>query len=284
MLPLRFRRKRRRPRTNHHSNFLKKAIMLPISVFIIAKNEADRISYALKSVRDWAAEVRVIDSGSEDDTVAVSEQLGALVTHHAWQGYGQQKNFGESLCKMNWLLNLDADEEVTPSLRSEIEALFAGGKEPQFKAYSVTRKLMHFIESTGTYGMTDHPVRLYHKEHAGFKNSAVHDSVAWKSSEHPIGKLSGTLNHRCFRSYSHMLDKINFYSSMQAQDLYEKGRNPSVVRIVSEPLVTFLKAYFIRRYVLRGVTGFLEAIIYAFARTIRLAKARALFIQKQKND
>ena len=86
---------------------------LPLSVFIIAVNEADRIALTINSVRDWADEVIVIDSGSTDDTVAVAESHGARVVFNEWNGYGPQKVFGETLCRNDWLLNLDADEEVT---------------------------------------------------------------------------------------------------------------------------------------------------------------------------
>ena len=86
---------------------------LPLSAFIISKNEADRISRPIKSVIDWVDEVIVVDSGSTDDTVAVAERLGARVVHHEWKGYGAQKRHGEDQCRNHWLLNLDADEEVT---------------------------------------------------------------------------------------------------------------------------------------------------------------------------
>ncbi|MEP2437055.1 MAG: glycosyltransferase, partial [Roseibium sp.] len=79
---------------------------LPISVFIIAKDEADRIGRTITSVRDWVDEVIVIDSGSSDGTVAVAEQLGARVLENAWPGYGPQKRFGEDQCRNDWLLNL----------------------------------------------------------------------------------------------------------------------------------------------------------------------------------
>lgn len=256
---------------------------LPISVFIIAKNEGDRIPHTIKSVVDWVDEVHVVDSGSEDDTCEVSRELGANVVFNSWPGYGPQKNFGEALCRNKWLINLDADEEVTPELRAQIEALFAGGKEPEHKAYSFTRKLMHFIEEAGTYGHTDHPVRLYHIDYAGFKDSTVHDSVDWRTPEKGTeGHLSGVLKHRCFRSYSHMVDKINFYSSMQAEDMFRKSRRPAAWRIVIEPPFSFLKAMFVRGYIRRGVTGFLESVVYAFSRTLRLAKARALFIEADR--
>lgn len=100
---------------------------LPISVFVIAKNEADRIPHTINSVVDWVDEVHVIDSGSEDNTRDVSRELGANVVFNEWPGYGPQKNFGESLCRNKWLINLDADEEITPELREQITLLFAGG-------------------------------------------------------------------------------------------------------------------------------------------------------------
>lgn len=254
---------------------------LPISVFIIAKNEADRIPYAIKSVVDWVDEVHVVDSGSDDATVKVSRELGANVVFNAWPGYGPQKNFGESLCRHKWLINLDADEEITSELRAQIEALFANG-EPPLKAFSFTRKLMHFIEEAGTYGHTDHPIRLYHSDYAGFKDSAVHDSVTWKGEKQEAGKLSGVLLHRCFRSYKHMVDKINFYSTMQAEDMFRRGRRPSNARLLIEPFFSFLKALLVRGYIMRGITGFVESILYSFARTLRLAKTRALYIEAER--
>lgn len=251
---------------------------LPISVFIIAKNEADRIPYTINSVVDWVDEVHVIDSGSDDGTLEVSRKLGANGVFNEWPGYGPQKNFGEGLCRNKWLINLDADEEVTPELRREIETLFTAG-EPPLKAYSFTRKLMHFIEESGTYGHTDHPIRLYHSDYAGFKASTVHDSVDWKTDKQEVGKLRGLLLHRCFRSYKHMVDKINFYSTMQAEDMFRRGRKPSALRLLIEPFFSFFKALLVRGYILRGMTGFVECILYAFARTLRLAKTRALYIE-----
>lgn len=257
------------------------ASRVPISVFIIAKNEADRIPHAIKSVVDWADEVHVIDSGSTDDTVAISKALGANVVFNPWPGYGPQKVFGESLCRNHWLFNIDADEEVTPELRDEIISLFAGGKEPPRKAYGMPIEIIHFLDENGAlFGRVVYPERLYDKRVAGFKTSTVHDSVEWKSDapKQPFGRLNGVLKHRSFRSYAHMIEKINFYSTMQAEDIFAKGRRPSTLRVVIEPFFAFIKALLFRGYIRRGVTGFLESIFYAFGRTLRLAKARALFI------
>jgi glycosyltransferase involved in cell wall biosynthesis len=111
-------------------------IMIPVSVFIIAKNEADRIGDTIKAVRHLTDDLVVVDSGSTDATRTVAAALGARVIENPWPGYGLQKRFGEEQCRHTWLLNLDADEVVPPDLATEIEALFARG-EPEAQAYRI---------------------------------------------------------------------------------------------------------------------------------------------------
>ena len=101
---------------------------LPLSVFMIAKNEEDRIGRAIKSVIDWVDEVIIVDSGSIDKTVKIAETLGAKTSHKDWQGFGRQKRYGESLCRNDWVLNMDADEVITPSLQTAIKTLFHNGQ------------------------------------------------------------------------------------------------------------------------------------------------------------
>ena len=87
--------------------------MINISAFIITKNEAPRVAKAINSIKDIVDEIIVVDSGSTDDTVRIAESLGAKVVFNEWPGYVKQKSFAESLCKNNWVLNIDADEELT---------------------------------------------------------------------------------------------------------------------------------------------------------------------------
>lgn len=248
---------------------------LPLSVFIIAKNEADRIPVAIRSVRDWVDEVHVIDSGSDDDTVKVSTGLGAHTHFRAWTGYGEQKVYGESLCHNPWLLNIDADEEISPALRAEIAALFQHG-EPGCSAYTVPiLPLYNFQDRAHPWTAHHHPVRLYRKSHAGFSPSPVHDTVQVRDGK--IGHLAGMVHHRSFRSLTHHVDKVNFYSSAQAQDRYHKGRNPGVLELLLTPPLAFLKSYVIRREFVNGIDGIVVSYMYAFQRFIRLAKTRECF-------
>jgi len=255
---------------------------LPISAFIIAKNEADRIPKAILSVRDWVDEVIVIDSGSTDGTVKVAESLGAKTFFNEWAGYGPQKVFGETLCRNKWVLNIDADEEATPEVIAEIRALFAKG-EPDDKAFAMkTMSVFRFEEKPRRFAVSMTHGRLYHRDHAGFKASTVHDSVVRKDGG-KLTLLKNGLNHYLFRSHAHTVDKVNFYSSMQAEDLYVKGRNPGVLRIIFTPPWAFFKAYILRGYIFYGLDGVIRSYIYAFSRMIRVAKAREKFQEAQYN-
>src|SRR5215212_11290934 len=101
--------------------------MLPLSIFIIAKNEADRLPETLRAVRDLTDDLVLVDSGSTDGTQEVAAEIGVRVVYNPWPGYGLQKRFGEDQCRHEWLLNLDADEVVSPELLAEIRALFVHG-------------------------------------------------------------------------------------------------------------------------------------------------------------
>jgi glycosyltransferase involved in cell wall biosynthesis len=252
---------------------------LPVSVFIIARNEADRIPLTIRSVRDWVDEIIVIDSGSQDDTMRVAESLGARAVFNEWHGYGPQKKFGESLCRNDWLLNLDADEEVSPELAGNIQTLFQG--EPDCSAYRLRILPLHNFQDRGhAWTATQHPVRLYRKSRAGFKDSPVHDSVAVREGR--TETLRGMVNHRSFRSLSHHVEKVNSYSSAQAEDLFAKGRNPSAIELILVPPLAFLKQYLLRREFVNGVDGVIVSYMYTFQRFIRLAKARERFREEER--
>lgn len=247
---------------------------LPISVFIIAKDEADRIGITINSVKDWVDEVIVVDSGSQDDTVAISESLGARVVFNEWPGYGAQKIHGESLCRNLWVMNIDADEEISPQLRDEIGRLFEHG-EPPCAAYRMLRtELYNFHDRPSMWAPASDWVRLYRKDKAGYKDSPVHDSVVVRQGK--LGHLKGRMYHRSFRSYRHHVDKVNINSSAQAAELFRKGRNPSWLVLLLTPPLAFFKSLILRREIVNGIDGVMISYMFAFQRFIRLAKAREL--------
>lgn len=255
---------------------------LPISVFIIACNEADRLPPVICSVRDWVDEVHVIDSGSTDETIAVSKALGAKTHFRAWTGYGPQKVYGESLCRNDWLLNIDADEEISARLRDEILTVFAAG--PKHTAYTVPiLPLYNFQHYAHPWTVHHNPVRLYRKSCGGFKDSTVHDTVVMHSGS--TGRLRAMVNHRSFRSLTHHLDKVNSYSSAQAQDRFTRGREPSFLALLFITPLSFLKSLILRREIMNGIDGVVVSYMYAFQRFIRLAKTRERFqLARRQNE
>ncbi len=244
---------------------------LPLSVFLITKNEADRLPSAITSVQSLADEVVVVDSGSSDATIAVAESLGARVLFHPWRGYGPQKVFAEQQCRNDWVLNLDADEAVSPELATEIAALFTAG-EPAHAAYTVPILPIYPTQRTGhPWTAFHHPIRLYDRRRAGFKDHPVHDSVVVK--EGTVGHLKGMVLHRSFRSLTHHVTKINETTTWRAEVLYRQGRRPSGWLLFLLPFFAFWKSFLLRREFANGTTGIIISHMYAIQRFLRLAKA-----------
>lgn len=246
---------------------------LPLSVFIIARNEADRIARPIESVIGWVDEVIVIDSGSTDDTIAVAEKLGARVVPNEWPGYGPQKRFGEDRCRNDWLLNLDADEEITPELAAEIQARFADGSHADADGWRIMIRDMYAHEkapAAWAYGY--HQIRLYDRRKGRFSESIVHDTVRPREGT-KIANLSGIMAHRSIRSLEFQVGKYNRYSDMQVEDMRAHGRKLPRSRLLTEFPVSFFKAYFVRKYRKYGWWGFILSMNYAHARFLRVAKA-----------
>jgi glycosyltransferase involved in cell wall biosynthesis len=257
--------------------------MIPISIFIITKNEADRIKTIIEAVKNIADEILVIDSGSTDNTVAIAQSLGAKTFFNQWKGYGAQKIFGEQQCKNNWILNIDADEEVSVELSHEINAIFSSKIDDNVAGFKIKIKnKFRFENKPKKYAYSYNQLRLYRKDLAGFKNSPVHDSVEVKSKENiKILSLKNIIYHQSFRDFNHWIDKINSYSSMQAIDSYNKGKCPSYSKIFLAPTFAFLKAFFVRRYFIYGLNGIVYSYIYGFSRFAKLIKTREIFIEKK---
>lgn len=242
-----------------------------LSVFVIARDEADRIGPTLRAVRDLTDDLVVVDSGSTDGTQALAAALGARVLFNAWAGYGPQKRFAEEACRHDWLLNVDADEVIPAGLAAEVRALFAGG-EPARDAYRIgIGEVFPGEARPHPLAYTLWPVRLYHRARGRYSPSPVHDRVELRPGA-AVGRLRGRIHHFSVRSLGDQVAKLNRYSDSQADDLEARGIAIPTWRIFVELPAAFLKAYVGRRHFVRGVYGFLTAMNYAISRHLRLAK------------
>lgn len=245
--------------------------MPPLSIFIIAQNESDRIGRTIAAVRGLTDDLVLVDSGSTDGTQAIAADLGARVLHNDWPGYGQQKRFAEEQCRHDWLLNIDADEVLPADLVAEIAALFASG-EPTCDAYRIRiAEIFPGEAAPHRFAYALAPVRLYRRDRGRYSASPVHDRVDLAEGAR-VGKLKGTIHHYSVRSLGEQMDKLNAYSDAQADDLDKRGVTLSAFRLMAEFPANFIKAYIGRRHALRGVYGFMTAMNYAFYRYLRVAK------------
>ncbi|WP_417905413.1 glycosyltransferase family 2 protein [Candidatus Tisiphia endosymbiont of Micropterix aruncella] len=265
--------------------------MLKISAFIITKNAAIRVARAINSVKGIVEEIIVIDSGSTDDTVQIARNLEAKVISNEWNGYVKQKTFGENLCQNDWILNIDADEALSKELQDEIEFIFASNNQDNYLAYRTKIVTLHRNDDkTRCFAPYNKCIRLYNRKYSSFSdnnNITTHDSVLFNlniSSQNKIYDLNGIIYRRLGTSIEQLIAKANCYSSEQAENLVKLGRSPSKTRIVTETMVYFFKSFFIRRYWVFGFDGFVDSIIFAFARFIRLAKVRELLNNKKDDN
>ena len=242
---------------------------LPISVFLITRNEAARLPATLAAL-DWAEQIVVVDSGSTDQTVEIAKAAGAEVHHRDWEGYGPQKAFAETLCQQDWLLNLDADEVVTPELAAELAALFTAPPGPGawkiriLNIYPGDRAPRPFANDYNV-------VRLYHRAAGGYRNHPLFDRVDLVDGVTPA-QCRAPIHHFPLTDWHHFIEKENRYSSFQAEQAAPRGRNGLMLRLIFEMPLSFLKFYFLRGHVTGGWKGFFFAVSAAFARTLRIAK------------
>ncbi|KAA5602317.1 glycosyltransferase family 2 protein [Blastochloris sulfoviridis] len=244
---------------------------IPVSIFLIACNEADRLGRTLQAVQGLTDDIVLVDSGSTDDTIEIAASFGARVVHNPWPGYGPQKRFAESLCRHRWVLNIDADEVMPPDLVAELRALFADG-EPPCDAFEIAIAEVFPVETAPhpwAYSLA--PVRLYRTDRGRYSDSPVHDRVVLAEGAR-VGRLKGRIHHFSVRSLGEQIAKLNAYTDQQADDLDRRGVKLPVWRLFTEFPAAFLKAYVGRRHFVRGLYGVMTAANYAFFRYLRLAK------------
>jgi glycosyltransferase involved in cell wall biosynthesis len=230
--------------------------MMRIAVIIITRNEEAAIGRCLQSV-SWADEVIVVDSGSSDATASIAREMGAtVVVSDDWPGFGPQKNRALDLATGDWIFSIDADEIVTPELAAEIRETVASN--PALSAYQVPRLSSYcgrYLRHSGWW--PDYVARLFRRGQARFSDDLVHERVVVDGS---TGKLKGTLLHESFDSFEDVLEKVNRYSSLSAQQMAERGRTGGLAKGIVHGIGAFLKTYVFKAGFLDGREGFMLAV------------------------
>lgn len=246
---------------------------LTLSVAIITKNEEANLPRTLASVR-WADEIVILDSGSTDRTEAIAREFGARFCDEPWKGFGAQKNSAIAKCTGDWVLALDADEEVSAELAREIQALLAGS--PQHAGYFLARRnffLGRWIRRGGYY--PDPKLRLFRRGSAQFEERAVHETMRCSGS---AGQLRGDLLHHAYPTLDAYIEHMNRYSALGAEQAVARGKiSRSTLaflwNVFVVPVATFKYNYFLRLGFLDGREGFLLHLYHSAYVSWKYAKA-----------
>ncbi len=242
---------------------------MKISATIITLNEERNIARAIESLR-CCDEILVCDSGSNDRTVELAENLGARIIEGPWRGFAGQKNYVAEQAANDWILSLDADEALSEALEGEIWALKKNG--PQFDGYTMPRMAQYlgrWILHSGWY--PDRKVRLYHRDKAKWVGEFVHESVQVAGR---VGHLDANLLHFTCESLSEHVRTMDRYTTLAAEELVSRRKPIPMRRMVVDPPWAFVKAYLLQRGFLDGVEGLAIAYMAALYTFLKYAKAR----------
>jgi glycosyltransferase involved in cell wall biosynthesis len=287
-----------------------------LSVVIITYNEEANIARTLESVKplvsDGKGEIIIVDSGSTDRTVEIAQSFGAKVFVEEWKGYAAQKNSAIDKAEVDWILSLDADEEVEPELVGEINFLFAGAPSEHQARLERARKLTYLASRKAVREMKrlaqgkgisengilvafagywikrknfflgrwikhggfwpDPKLRLFRRNLARFEDRPVHEDA--KLNGGIAGELKHALLHHTYPTLSAYLEHMNRYSSLGAEMVMAKGSvRFSFINIVLRPLFTFVYNYFFRLGFLDGREGLLLHLYHAVYVSWKYAKA-----------
>jgi glycosyltransferase involved in cell wall biosynthesis len=241
--------------------------MIKLSVVIITKNESQNISRCLKSV-EWADEITVLDTGSEDSTIDICKDAGCKIFSSEWLGYGRSKALVVTKASNDWILSIDADEELSPELAAAIQKLFV--TEPEFCAYRIRRCSYYLGKMIRHCGWNrDFPVRLFNRQFGTFNDKMTHESV---KIEGPKGTFKEPLYHYTYPTLDSHIDKMQCYSEFSATALYQKGVHRGVIFAVLSGWFKFIKMYVLQAGFLDGKIGFVLAKNSAFGVYLKYQK------------
>jgi glycosyltransferase involved in cell wall biosynthesis len=247
--------------------------MLPFSVVIIARDEADRIADAIRSCPD-AAEVIVLDSGSTDETVALARSLGAEVIETDWPGHVAQKNRALTHARCDWVLSIDADERLSPALAESIRHILSS--TPVHDGYRLAR--LSFWQGAPMRHGTWYPdarVRLFRRERARWVGTDPHDRVEVDGS---VGRAEGDLHHHPYRSLSEHLQTIDRYTARHVEVALAAGQRAAWWDVAFRPILHLVKALLLKQGIRDGVRGLCVAGLgatYVMLKWTRLYLAQA---------
>ena len=242
-----------------------------VTATIICFNEEANIREALESVK-WCDEIVVADSFSTDRTVEICREYTDRIFQREWPGFVEQKAFALAQVNTPWVLNLDADERVSPALRSEAESVL---RDPQADGYYVPR-LVYYLGRWWWRGgwYPDYRLRLFRRDHAVWGGMDPHEKVVLRGR---TVRLRGPLLHFTYRDTAAHIATINTFTGVAVRELHLRGRKVAMRDLIVRPAWRFFRFYVVRRGFLEGIAGLFvsqTAAFYVFTKYAKLWESR----------
>lgn len=228
--------------------------MPPLSIVILAHNEAHNIARCVQSLVNLSDDILVIENGSMDDTAEIALQAGARVIKTEWKGYSETKNFGNREAKHDWILSLDADEVPNELLIQSIKNLFEVQLEVN-KVFAIQRKMVYcgMVLHHGSVG-NEFRVRLFNRHFAKWNTNTVHEELHFLQPKQ-IEQLNGFLWHYSYRSVDEHRLRLAKYAQLSAKQMFESGKQANFTKMYCSAPFSFIKNYFLKGGFLDGIIG-----------------------------
>ncbi|OPY84127.1 MAG: Glycosyl transferase family 2 [Smithella sp. PtaU1.Bin162] len=245
---------------------------VPLSVAIITKNEEENLRACLQSVA-FSGQIVVVDSGSTDATLQIAAEFESDIYREAWHGFGPQKQLAIDKCREPWILVLDADERIPPETAEVIKKIVTGQgiKEAGFSLPRKNYFQGRWIKHAGWW--PDRIVRLFRRGSGRMTEASVHEAVEVKGL---IGALDVPIEHFTESRLSKIIQKIDKYSTLGAEDAFKEGKRSSPCSAFFRAFFTFLQDYVLRGGVLDGMPGLTLAVTDSVNKFFKYAKLAEL--------
>lgn len=246
---------------------------MTLSVAIITLNEEKNLGRTLNSVKDFADEIIIVDSGSNDRTEEIAREYKAKFYLQKWLGYGAQRNMAIELSTSEWVLNIDADEEISKELAEEIKKIKAN--KNNYDVYKINFMSVCFNKKIKYGGWSNtYRIRLFKKTAGRFNTNNVHEEFI---TNFEIGKIKDYIFHHSYSDLEDYFVKFNKYTTLGAIEYYKKKKKANIFLITLNPIYKFLRMYIFRLGFLDGLEGFLLAITSSLYTMVKYYKLREIY-------
>lgn len=254
--------------------------MIPLSVVIITFNEEKNIERCLKSVKDVADEIVVLDSFSTDATESICKKYGVNFFQHKFDGHIQQKNRAITYAKHQHVLSLDADEALDETLKKSILEVKKDFKMDGYYINRLTNYCGHWVKHCGWY--PDKKLRLWDSKKGHWTGINPHDKYELFGGDKKTGHLKGDILHYSYYTLGDHYKQVEYFTNIASKAYFEKNKKAPFFKLFINPIAKFVDHYLLHLGFLDGIAGYRISRISAYATYLKYKKLRALYRNTSK--